>query len=369
MKNRFIAFVLGLFLVEQSTAAFAASVTLIPKTQPIIPVLVLDTGAVGRVCLTSPTVGKLDTSTCKPFTIPQDSVMGTPIEVTPPTTKSRAWISQGDPAAFPHLAYVVYGWKTARSLPIQATIPEGFTLGRKSFGKKGKGLQFVPNAKGVGLTLTTEAQLAAMQKFRAALRVAMIAALKDIGTISHKNTRLAYDCGGGDMPIDNPEMRIGAAPKTSNVICGEDSGGDPGQIGGGVSGAWGGEWGDGGGYNDAGDYGDWGAPSGPWTEQSFDDFAGQMVDMDFTYGMADFAVTMANKMPKCTQFIQTCKDTCDTLRNVEAAGCATLGTMAGAFLSPAIGGALTFYCGTKIAIASAQCTQTCSTPTQFQCEN
>jgi hypothetical protein len=43
MNNYFIAFVMVLFLVEQS-ATFASSFTPTPKTQPPVPVLFLDTG-------------------------------------------------------------------------------------------------------------------------------------------------------------------------------------------------------------------------------------------------------------------------------------------------------------------------------------
>lgn len=370
MKSRLTALFTALLLAGWFFSvqdAQAATVTVAPgpvvkpvsKQGPVAPLLLLNTGAVGRICLTSLAAGgQFDPSTCKPFTVPQDSVMGTPIELTPPTTKSRAWISQGDPSAFPHLVYVVYGWKMARSLPIKAFIPQGFTLGRTSFGKAGEGLQFVPNSKG-GLVLTAPEQLAAMLKFRAEVRLAMIAALKDIGTVAHKSTRMASDCGGGD-PLDNPALRIGAVP-VANVDCGGDWGSDPGGLGGG--------FGDGGYSTSGSGFGDWGVPSTPWSLESFDDFADTMVQQDFAMFMADFAATQRDKLPKCAPFIQECHDSCSLVEKIENSGCGALGVAAGAFLNPSIGVTLTVYCGAKVEIATAQCNAICNKPTQFQCEN
>jgi hypothetical protein len=195
-----------------------------------------------------------------------------------------------------------------------------------------------------------------MQKFRAALRVAVITALKDIGMVTQKNTRVAYDCG---EPLDNPALTVGTKP--ANVDCGDDWGSDPGALaGGGFNGAGGGL--DGG-------FGNWGVPSAPWSLESFDDFADDMVHQDFSAFMADFVATQRDKMPKCAAFIQNCHDGCNLMEKIEGSGCATLGVAAGFFLSPSIGAVVTFYCGTKIEVATAQCNATCNTPTQFQCQN
>lgn len=301
-----MALLLSIAGFATSSAATAPSLSVATKPPASSVALVLE-GAIGRFCKKSPDNGRVDMNACTAFTIPPEAVMGTPVEVSGPTSDTVAWISDG------HLCYAGYGWGRSHCLPLSAPLPPGFSLTRRSLPDGDIRLQFVGTQNN---PFTSDEQLKAMLKFREDLRVTKIKAFADIKTSSSTGAPMANDCNN----TTNQGLKYGGGGQKLWDDCNNLS------------------------------------------LEYFEGLADSMVSGDFADGMMDFTEkAKRDGLRMCSDLKSICSNTCLIIGGFEETGCGALGTIAGG-LTAGIGIAVGVYCTGKVAIAAAQCMQSCYTP-------